>query len=534
MKKLFLFLFLPIIFFSNSFSQSNLTSDESIIKNIEENGIPGKSISGHSVFSPDSVSWTSIPDAPDVFGRSIGGVIGDYIYVFGGQANSSFAAAYSISGNTWFASTAESVPAYNPSFCVANGELYKLSGSGAVSTFEKFTPDGSGTGTWTLLTSGSSNIMNTQSTMAWDGGDYIYVHSSSYTTPYTSYLSRYSISGDNWTNLTPTTLTKRYAGLQYLNGYLYLIGGLVPTGDDQTACAKYDPSTDTWSSIAPLPENVNFCKWTTTKAAGYILLVGSGGGYSSNPSNPKIFYYYPGSDSWTYDSDTPADRGLALAFFVPGMSEFFFGGGNEGGVSTNYQASCWTGMASFVPVELTSFKASVNESSVLLQWETATETNNKGFEIQRKEIINENWLNLGFVDGNGTVTKSKSYSFNDENISTGKYLYRLKQVDYDGAFSYSKQIEVDVKMPNRFNLSQNYPNPFNPSTCIQYAIGNKQYVTLKVYDILGNEVAALINEEKPAGVYKINFNAAELSSGIYFYKLTAGSFIQTKKMILLK
>ncbi len=534
MKKLFLYLFLPILFFSNSFSQSSLTPNERTLKYIEENGTSGKTNTGFADFSPDSVSWTSTPDAPEVFGRSIGGIIGDYLYIFGGQANSSFAAAYNLSTNTWSTSTTPTVPGYNASFCIADGELYKLSGTGSVSTFEKFTPDGTGTGTWTVLTGGPTVIMNAQSTMAWDGGDYIYVHSSGYTSPYTSYLSRYSISGGTWSDLTPTTLIKRYAGFQYMNGFLYLIGGLVPTGDDQTACAKYDPSTDTWSSIASLPENVNFCKWTTTKAAGYIVLVGSGGGYSSNPSNPKIFYYNPGSDSWTYDSDTPADRGLALAFFIPGLSEFFFGGGNEGGSSTNYQASCWTGMASFVPVELTSFNASIDGNNVLLQWETATETNNKGFEIQRKVITNNNWLNLGFVNGNGTISEKKSYIFIDNNLTTGHYLYRLKQIDFDGSFSYSKEIETDISTPDQFYLGQNFPNPFNPSTTIEYSIPQDGFVNLSVYNAVGQKVAVLINENLKAGKYHAVFNASRIASGIYYYRLETSIGINVKKMLLIK
>lgn len=528
MMKSIIYFLLSFCITSFIFSQSNET-----IRQIEETGSGFESITNGGSETDALLGWTSTADAPEPFGRSIGGVIGNYAYVFGGQANSSMAAAYNISTNTWSASTVCTDPAYNAGFCVANNELYKISGSGAVSTFEKFTPDGTGTGTWTVLTPGPTSVMNAQNTVAWDGGDYIYVHSSDYSTPGSSFLERYSISGNSWTTLTPTTLIKRYAGLEYHNGFLYLIGGLVPTGGDQTACAKYEVATNTWSSIAPLPEAVNFCKWTTTTIGDRIVLVGSGGGYSTYPANPKIFYYDILTDTWTYDSDTPATRGLALAFFLPGENKVFFGGGNEGGSSTNYQATCWSGDGGFIPVELVSFNSSVDGNDVILNWITASELNNSHFEIQRSNN-RISFNTISSVQGNGTTTEFHNYSYRDENLNEGIYYYRLKQVDYDGSFSYSNIVDVEIVTPLKFELSQNYPNPFNPSTRIQFTIVNQQFVSLKVYNVLGNEVAVLINEEKSPGVYNLNFDASELSSGTYFYKLRAGNFTEVKKMLLLK
>ncbi len=186
-----------------------------------------------------------------------------------------------------------------------------------------------------------------------------------------------------------------------------------------------------------------------------------------------------------------------------------------------------------LPVELTSFKASANINSVSLNWTTSTETNNSGFEIQRK-FNNDKFKSIGFVKGSGTSTKQNLYSYNDENLQPGEYQYLLKQVDFDGTASFSKTVRVDVSPVNGFELSQNYPNPFNPATTIKYKVPLKSFVTMKVYDILGNEIATLINEEKPAGSYEVKFNASSITSGIYFYKLTLGSFTQVKKMILLK
>jgi hypothetical protein len=199
-----------------------------------------------------------------------------------------------------------------------------------------------------------------------------------------------------------------------------------------------------------------------------------------------------------------------------------------------------------IPVELTSFTASVSDNNVELNWTTATETNNRGFEIERYALSakHKGWEKIGFVAGFGTTTEPKSYSFVDENISSGTYSYRLKQIDYDGSYEFSEVIEVEVAQIYKFSLEQNYPNPFNPSTSIQYAVDSRQFVTLIVFDILGREVATLVNEEKPAGKYEVEFNAAELpsgvsakggyASGVYFYQLKAGNYIETKKMVLMK
>ncbi len=191
-----------------------------------------------------------------------------------------------------------------------------------------------------------------------------------------------------------------------------------------------------------------------------------------------------------------------------------------------------------VPVEFIGFSANVNYRNVVLNWQTATEINNKGFEVQRlfvnhKFSINNLWERIGFVNGSGTTTETQSYSFKDINLQPGKYSYRLKQVDFDGTYKYSDVVDVEVE-PAAFSLSQNYPNPFNPTTNIQYQIPNRELVTLKVYDVLGNEVATLVNEEKQAGNYSVKFNGSNLASGIYFYKLSSGNFVQTRKMILLK
>lgn len=185
-----------------------------------------------------------------------------------------------------------------------------------------------------------------------------------------------------------------------------------------------------------------------------------------------------------------------------------------------------------IPVELVSFTSSVIGNDVQLSWMTASETNNMGFEVEK--LSGSSWDKIGFVNGNGTTTETKAYSFVDKNVNAGTYSYRLKQIDFDGTFEYSNVIEVDVSSPQQFELSQNYPNPFNPATTISYTIPQSSFVTLKVYDIIGNEVATLVNENKEAGRYNVNFDAANLSSGIYLYSITAGNFTEVRKMTLIK
>ncbi|OGU63627.1 MAG: hypothetical protein A2W30_09690 [Ignavibacteria bacterium RBG_16_36_9] len=186
-----------------------------------------------------------------------------------------------------------------------------------------------------------------------------------------------------------------------------------------------------------------------------------------------------------------------------------------------------------IPVELISFTAIAYGKEAILNWSTATELNNNSFEVQRKAAESE-FATIGIVKGQGTTTNQKEYSYTDKDLVDGKYFYRLKQIDYDGSYEYSNVIEVDVRLLDKFNLEQNYPNPFNPSTKISWQSPVSSWQTLKVYDVIGNEVATLVDEEMEAGYHTIDFNASELPSGVYFYKIAAGNFVKTKKMILLR
>jgi photosystem II stability/assembly factor-like uncharacterized protein len=192
----------------------------------------------------------------------------------------------------------------------------------------------------------------------------------------------------------------------------------------------------------------------------------------------------------------------------------------------------------FIPVELTSFTAETSENEISLNWTTATELNNQGFEIERSSD-NQTFEKIGFVPGFGTTTELKSYTYKIIEFYSGTQYFRLKQIDFDGTYEYSDAIEVEALIPGQFTLFQNYPNPFNPSTSIKFSIPVDSNVKLKLFNLLGQEVAELLNSEISAGIHQVDFNASGLSSGTYFYVLEANgnngsNFTATKKMLMLK
>lgn len=191
-----------------------------------------------------------------------------------------------------------------------------------------------------------------------------------------------------------------------------------------------------------------------------------------------------------------------------------------------------------VPVELVSFAASAVNNTVDLSWATATETNNFGFEIERKAADGD-YTKVAFINGNGTSASSHSYSFRDEGLNVGKYSYRLKQLDFDGKYAYSQAIEVDVVTPAEYSLGQNYPNPFNPATAISFALKTDAKVSLRLFDALGKEVKTLIDGNMAGGQHRVDVTTEGLSSGVYIYTLEAtgvdgSKFTATKKMMLMK
>jgi hypothetical protein len=211
------------------------------------------------------------------------------------------------------------------------------------------------------------------------------------------------------------------------------------------------------------------------------------------------------------------------------------------GIANGFSSFTFTGNDAPLPVELSSFTSNVNGRNVNLKWITTSEINNQGFEIQRAELSSENleYRKTGFIAGYGTINTPTTYNFIDSKLNTGKYKYRLKQINVNGNFEYfNLNGEVEIGVPAKFNLSQNYPNPFNPTTKIDFDLPFDSKVNIVLYDISGREIKTLINETRTAGFHTIQFNASDLSSGVYFYRIISKSagqdFVMTKKMMLLK
>ena len=187
-----------------------------------------------------------------------------------------------------------------------------------------------------------------------------------------------------------------------------------------------------------------------------------------------------------------------------------------------------------LPVELSSFTGSYKNSEVMLNWKTETEANNYGFNVERR-IGEGQWNTIGFVAGSGNSNSPKEYSYGDKDLFAGgsKFQYRLKQMDNDGSFEYSEIVELEV-VPTQYELSQNYPNPFNPSTTVRISLPKQTQLKINLYNMLGEFVETIAEGNYDAGYYKVTFNANNLPSGTYIYRIESNEFVQVKKMLLIK
>ncbi|MFQ6113578.1 MAG: T9SS type A sorting domain-containing protein, partial [bacterium] len=239
-----------------------------------------------------------------------------------------------------------------------------------------------------------------------------------------------------------------------------------------------------------------------------------------------------------YTSDQGANYGALFGTFnvngVPNLAKFYFKD-IDGVIPDSFEVMS-TIEDTPVPVELALFTATSERNTVRLVWETRTETNNLGFDVERSAAMHD-FKRVGFVRGQGSATVPSKYFFEDKNLKVGNYRYRLRQIDLDGTFSYSPILNVKVVPPVDFSLSQNYPNPFNPETEIRFQLPEASHVELKIFNISGQEICTLMNAQYEPGFHSVRWNAKDrqgkaVSSGVYFYQLLAGSFTQVKKMIL--
>lgn len=294
-------------------------------------------------------------------------------------------------------------------------------------------------------------------------------------------------------------------------------------------------------------------EWTgTIGSSAYNIFPGDGGG-NTGPAYYTDLYYnvsYDGGQTWSgaeiiqgdpnvqesypvlaADLEINGDQATAHYIYyidpIPGTSLLAGGNSFDPNGAWYYNTHTWTDPQ--IPVELGSYSSMVNDGNVTLLWNTVTETNNSGFEVERNDE------KIGFIEGAGTSTEIHNYTFADKIVETGYYVYKIIQVDYDGTRNLMFKLMINVDLtPSEFCLLQNYPNPFNPSTKIKFTVAEKSFVNLKVYSAFGQEIKTLVEEEKSPGEYSIDFDASNLPSGIYIYTIQAGNFLSSKKMILLR
>lgn len=316
--------------------------------------------------------------------------------------------------------------------------------------------------------------------------------------------------GTNWTALT-TGIPGSFFCMNFLNNNFGIIAGY---NNPNPVASKTTDGGATWTPLVfPSAYDGNSI-WAIEYMDENVFWLGD--------VNGNIYYTTDGGTSWNTSKKVNANA--LFSFTVVGDDMWMSG---TGGTIIKGHANPAT------PVELVSFSSTISDNKVNLTWKTATEKNNSGFDVERK-LQNSNWAKIGFVKGNGSTTESSIYIFVDTPNKNGKISYRLKQVDYDGSYTYSDAIEVDLSIPVEFSLAQNYPNPFNPVTTINYSLSTRSKVELKVYNILGKQVVSLVNQMQEVGNHQVQFDASKLASGVYFYELTAGQFSAKKKMVLLK
>lgn len=313
--------------------------------------------------------------------------------------------------------------------------------------------------------------------------------------------------GLSWIQVYSGTFTYVLAGVEFLNSNFGMVGG-----EDGKILVTTNGGTN----------------WTVRNAGGFAIwrsfhLSDLNTAYVAGTPE-QIYKTTNGGITWVDDYPTST---FNYALYKIKFLE------NNLGIICGSQGAILRNTNNVIPVELVSFKGDVIGSDVMLSWSTASETNNSGFNVERKTESTD-WQTLSFISGSGTTIEKHKYSYLDNTVNEGEYSYRLKQIDYDGTFEYSNTIEVVTKIPAQFTLDQNYPNPFNPTTTIKYSLPVTNFVTLAVYNSLGERVSTLVNQVVESGIHNIEFNASNLTSGIYFVRMESGSFVSAIKIALMK
>jgi len=545
------------------------------------NHIQGTAMNKVEVYDPVTDTWSLGENMPIGIGWMTGAVVNNKIYIIGGSPDFGNTGNYIVweydptqdplAQNGWFNPTNLSTPRMGASASVVNGKIYVIGGEDSsrvlLANNEMYDPL---TNTWTTKAPMPTPREFLITAVVRDTIYAIGGMLSDYST-YVLKVEAYDPITNTWKtkNNMPSGRISQNAAV--VDGIIYIEGGNFDSRD----CWAYNPSTDTWTQkqSIPAPGGGNS---SLTLYNGLIYAIGG----STFPwyGWSYVFAYNPNTDSWTQKQSMPTARFGLQTYLVDGLiyavggslyqpsalntvevyypnedrwaacppmpqNLLWFAGASTydhvyvfGGLTDDwggFEKKVWACYKTGLPVELTSFTATANGKEVTLSWSTATELNNQGFEVQRKFGSND-FVTIGSVRGNGTTTSPNNYSYVDKLIDPGKYFYRLKQIDYGGTYEYSQKVEVNWSPFTTFKLEQNYPNPFNPTTTIGFGIPELSHVRMSILNILGEEIKVLLKEEKEAGYHSVGFNGSDLSSGVYFYRIQTGSFVETRKMILLR
>jgi len=530
----------------------------------QNSGIPGidfnantspqviNEVTGDEVLS--TLTWASLAPSTHAVSRScvayitIGG--NDYIFQFGGgsAAQLTTVARYDVAANTWSTGYAAIPSGMSSATAVTIGDkIYLFGGETAAGLGRTYMYDPVAN-TWTARAN-MLTLVTDALVVKFEDNNYVYVIGGGdglFGTNVQSSVQLYNVSANTYTACTPLPAATSMMGGGILNYTIIATGGWTvgSTGSPATYKGVINPGNMTqitWTTVGNYPAG------GVTRMASFPVTLGAtpsaagifctGGAVNGATLTGASHLYNFCTEAWeTLTPNLGQPRSNFKGCGKMDNNVHVIAGFTTVGVGTHDKATltaiagnCYTP----VPVELTSFTATVIGSSVNLEWETASELNNSGFSLERKSA-NSEFTEVGFVPGFGTTTEAKSYSFSDQNLQNGNYAYRLKQIDFDGTFEYSEEIEVEVIAPASFNLEQNYPNPFNPSTSIKYSVPEAGNIRLSVYNTVGEEVAVLVNGFSQAGSFEVTFDASSLSTGVYLYKLQSANLVQTKKMMLLK
>jgi len=520
----------------------------------------------------DAAVWTAVGTAPTIFGRAGGGIIGNYMYEFGSEANN-VAQALNLTTGQWTTSTLATTGKDNWGFACTGTAIYLIggyTGSAPINNTQKFVPTSGGpAGTWTQMAVYPQTVYGPCA--AWDGGDYIYAvggNNSGGTTLMNAY--KYSISANTWTAIANAPVAFSFAGAAYVGGKLYVIGGTTAALLG-TANYCYDPSTNTWTQKAAVPYAVWFATYSTTFSSTYMISCGGGGGYGSWPATAYVQIYDPSTNSWFQETALPVARGCNLACWA-GNNTVYSGGGYSGGYSgvtykgTNffvvpdvemimtpsstpivipagggsfqYTVGVHNNGAAVAPVQVWVMLTLPNGSSYGPVLGPVTANVAAGATVSRLRTQNipasasaGSYSCVGNVGSYpGQVYDSANFPFTKS--ATGEGFY-VDNFDNYGE-SFGEEIAAAFAAPSNFSLEAAYPNPFNPETNLVYNLAQAGNVKLAVYDIQGREVSVLLDGFHSEGAYNVSFNASHLSSGVYFAVLNANGQTFTQKLLLVK